>query len=157
MRKALRVSVYGFMPEPGGPGPMTVVTFEDNLIVTADGLAEQMRVPGVFVMTEVFETAATDELQATEEALERIDPEEHNMAVMFWWVVGHLHNASRETFIGLTGPNPMTEEQNIEVFEQIAAHPLYAEQRISTPTARDTLWVILEAGEIRTDDTWETT
>jgi hypothetical protein len=154
MRRVIRCTVYAHLPTPGGPAPMTVATFEDNLIITAEVLAEQMRIPGVFVATEVFETDAPDEGAATIEAVMRMqESEEHNMAVMFWWVVGYLHNASREAYIGLTGPNPLTEEQNIEVLEQIAAHPLYAEQRISTPTVDESRFVILDNGKITAEDT----
>ncbi|MDQ1584565.1 MAG: hypothetical protein QOF36_2619 [Microbacteriaceae bacterium] len=154
MREAIRCTVYTHMPTPGGPAPMTVATFTDNLIVSGEALAEQMRVPGVFVATEIFETDAPDEATATIEVVRRMEgSEEHNMAVMYWWIVGYLHNASREAYIGLTGPNPLTEEQNVEVLEQIRAHPLYAEQRISTPTVDESRFVILDAGEITTEDT----
>lgn len=152
MRKALRVSVYGAPPVPGSE-PMTVVTFEDNLVVTADGLAAEMRVPGILVITEVFETSAADELGATAEAMERIHPEERNMAVMFYWIIAAMHNVSREGFVGLTGPNPLTVDQTVEVFEQVRMHPLYDAQRISTPAGEDgTTWVILDGRQITTED-----
>jgi uncharacterized protein YciI len=65
----------------------------------------------------------------------------------------YLHNVSREGAIMLTGPNPLTEEQSVEVLEQIVLHPLYAEQRISTPDRTDERWVILNEGKITTEDT----
>jgi hypothetical protein len=119
--------------------PITAVMVEDQIIVTIEELiAEQRILPGGYVVCDVFDTADDGDgearvMRATLEAVnrqaERIDYE-RNAAMLYHYDAGMFNMSQEGGSIMASKPAPLSAATIIDVFEQLAHHPLYRHQLI---------------------------
>lgn len=124
----LRMSFFTSMSKP----PMTTIVAERDFKVPFEQAIEQQVISaakdGGFTTHEVFEDS-DDMIHAGIRGKQLIDEAtEHNMAILFFWIVGHMR-FMREG--GVIAPNPsapnypapLTGEQARSVMEQIVHNP----------------------------------
>ncbi len=134
--RALRVSMYG----PDLVQPITAVMVEGEINVTIEeAVFEQRILPGGYVVCDVFEAPddgngnETRVMRATLEAMRRQAENaeaEGCAAMLYHYDAAMLSRCSESGTITATIPAPLPAETIIDVFEQLAHHPLYKHQLV---------------------------
>jgi hypothetical protein len=125
--RVLRTTMYASPDDP-----MTGVVRENDLTDTLESFIQSHNKPDVFVAFEIVTLPdGTSHEEAVYAACEHIDPErERNMAILYFWVVGHLPLLSGQGLISTKDASPLTAEEIARVVDQIVVHPTYQSQRI---------------------------
>lgn len=124
--RAARISMFG--PDLM---PVTMVLVDAELEDPwDDAIARQRILAGGYVVVDEFETehelmgATMEAIKRGQEAAER----ERNAALLYHYDANLLSQISEAGVLTMTIPSPLTVEQIIDVFEQLAHHPLYRHQ-----------------------------
>lgn len=149
--KAIRVSMYSPEYEPAGS---TVVT-EDEITTSLEVTTEEYeRVPGIFVICDVFDTDHKDiesiTLQAIGRQQDRLN-RERNMAVSYYWNGKQLRLVSDQGALANPAVAPLTADEVSIVLRQLRHHPNYVKQKIVC-FSEDRKAVTLTDGKIEVAD-----
>lgn len=142
--KVLRSTMY----PPAIDEPVTMVVSERSLKVPVEQAAAEMEMPGMFVVSEIFEVAGTaDELRISIEGARRerdAATDERNMAISYYWNAAQLARVVEGGILGNPRPAPLAAKQIEVVLRQLAKHPSYRKQTIAC-VSRDHMLVRLES------------
>lgn len=147
MTRVLRTSFYGTDALP----PLIGVVTEHDVVDTLESCALALQTPGALLIWEIFETRAKSSVEFSLEALKRIDKlAEQNMATLFFYYGGHLRRVKEGGILAPTKNSPLTRDQIVHVYEQLADHPDYKQQTILGLTSEGEE-VCLVKGKIQED------
>lgn len=128
--RVLRSSCFVDMVHP----PLTTVVRDKDIRDTLESAAISSQQPGTLVVHDIFEMPDHATIQhATRKAMQRIDlKREQNMAVLFFWSLGHFRLLTKGGTLFMDKPAPLTPEDIRYVFEQLKVEPSYNDFRLTS-------------------------